>query len=95
MPAYVIVEVAVYNQNEMEEYRTLVPATIRAFDGKFLVRGGQTTLLEGGWDPERIVILEFPNVERAKSWWLSAIYAGPKLLRQKAGKTKMILVEGV
>lgn len=79
----------------MEEYRKLTPATIAAFDGKFLVRGGKTVTLEGGWDPERIVVLEFPSAQRAREWWDSEMYSVPKAMRQRAGKTKMIIVEGV
>ena len=95
MPAYVIVDVTTYNREEMEEYRRQTPATISAFDGKFIVRGGQTTILEGEWNPERIVVLEFPTADKAREWWNSDLYANPKLLRQGAGITKMILVEGV
>ncbi len=95
MPAYVIVEVSIQDRNKMLEYQQLSPATIAAFDGRFIVRGGQTTLLEGDWQPERIVIIEFPTAEKANAWWHSELYAQPKQLRQAAGSTKMILVEGV
>ena len=66
MPAYIIVEVSITDHLEYEEYKKLVPGTIAAYDGKFLVRGTKTESLEGNWEPERIVILEFPSVERAK-----------------------------
>lgn len=95
MPAYVIVDVSVHNPEEMEEYKKLTPATVAAFDGKFIVRGGQTTTLEGDWKPERIVVLEFPSATRANEWWNSDIYAKAKVIRQRAAKTKMIIVEGV
>src|SRR5450631_3965906 len=91
MPAYVIVEVSTHDPKEMEEYRKLTPATIAAFNGKFIVRGGQTIPLEGDWKPERIVVLEFPSVEDANKWWNSEIYAEAKAIRQRAGNTKMII----
>lgn len=94
MAAYVIVEVTVNNPNEYEEYKKLTPATLAAFDGKFVVRGGQTETLEGDWQPERIVVLEFPSVERAKEWWNSEIYTHAKVIRQRSAMTKMIVVEG-
>lgn len=95
MAAFVIVEVLIEDQLQYDKYRQLTPATIAAFDGKFVVRGGKTTPLEGGWNPERIVVLEFPSVERAQEWWNSELYAHPKSIRQQAAKTKMIIVEGV
>ena len=51
--------------------------------------------LEGDWSPERIVVLEFESVARAKEWWASAEYAPAKALRQQSATTRMIVVEGV
>ena len=95
MKAYVIVEIEIHDQGLYEEYKKLTPAAIAAYDGKFLVRGAQTENLEGDWNPERIVVLEFPSVKRAKEWWQSQEYADAKSIRQRAAKTKMIVVEGV
>jgi uncharacterized protein (DUF1330 family) len=95
MPAYVIVEVYIHDHEEYEVYKKLTPAAISAFDGKFLVRGGHTLSLEGDWNPERMVVLEFPTVGRAKEWWHSEIYSEAKMIRQRAARTKMIVVEGV
>lgn len=94
MPAYVIVEVSIDEPAAYEEYKKLTPAAVAAYDGKFIVRGGQTFSLEGNWDPERIVVLEFPSVERAKEWWSSEQYTAAKLIRQRSAKTKMIIVQG-
>jgi len=94
MSAYIIVEVEVNNEKEYEEYKKLTPASISAHDGKFIVRGGQAETLEGGWKPQRIVILEFPSAEKAKEWWASEEYAAAKKIRQQAAKTKMLVVEG-
>ena len=95
MPAYVIVEVSITDPVEYEEYKKLTPAAIAAYDGRFVVRGAQTESLEGNWQPERIVVLEFPSVERAKEWWNSELYSKAKVIRQRAAKTKMIVVQGV
>ncbi|MEO6637901.1 MAG: DUF1330 domain-containing protein, partial [Ginsengibacter sp.] len=79
MPAYVIVEVNIEDETIYEEYKKLTPAAIAAYDGKFIVRGPQTVCLEGDWNPERIVVLEFPSVDRAKEWWSSPEYSKPKM----------------
>lgn len=94
MAAYVIVEVDIHNSTEYEEYKKLTPASIIVYGGKFIVRGGETETLEGDWHPGRIVVLEFPTMERAKQWWNSTEYAAAKLIRQRTAKTKMILTEG-
>ncbi len=94
MSAYVIVDVKINDHQQYEEYKKLTPAAVAAFDGKFIVRGGDTLTLEGDWQPERIVILEFPSVDRANEWWASPQYTEAKVIRQRSAKTKMIIVEG-
>lgn len=92
--AYVIVDVDVQDPVEYEEYKKLTPGSLVNFQGKFVVRGGKTETLEGGWSPKRIVILEFPSFELAKAWWSSTEYAGAKIIRQRASITRMIVAEG-
>lgn len=94
MPAYIIVEVDVHHPAEYEAYKKLVPASLMPFDGKFIVRGGETETLEGDWQPARIVVLQFPTEELARQWWASEEYAPAKELRQRTAATKMILVQG-
>ncbi len=92
---YIIVDVQITDPQAYERYKAAVPATLAAYGGKFLVRGGRVETLEGNWTPDRFVVLEFESVEKAKAWWNSQEYAAPKRLRQSASVTKMILVEGV
>lgn len=87
MAAYIIVDVTISDTVAYEEYKKLTPASIAAYDGKFIVRGAQTQTLEGDWEPQRIVVLEFPSVERAKEWWNSSEYAPAKSIRQRFGMT--------
>jgi uncharacterized protein (DUF1330 family) len=95
MAAYIIVDVKIHNPGEYEEYKKLTPASIAAYQGSFIVRGGPTETLEGDWDPGRIVVVEFPNAERARQWWNSTEYATAKRIRQGASSTRMILADGV
>ena len=94
MSAYIVVEVDVNDGVRYEDYKKMVPPTLEPFGGRFLARGGQVENLEGSWAPTRIVILEFDNVENARAWWSSDIYAPAKALRQQTSTTEMILVEG-
>lgn len=95
MPAYIIAEVSIHNPVEYEDYKKLTPQSLKPFDGKFIVRGGKTETLEGDWNPERVVVIEFPTVQQAKAWWNSEGYAPAKALRQRTAHTKMLLVPGV
>lgn len=95
MSAYVIVEVTINDPVEYEVYKKLTPAAIAAYDGRFVVRGAPAESLEGDWQPQRMVVLEFPTVARAKEWWHSDQYTVAKIIRQRAAFTKMIVVDGV
>ena len=95
MAAYFIVDVEVTDPKGIEEYRKGVPATVAKHGGRFLVRGGAYSKLEGHWEPKRLVLLEFPSMEQAKRWYESEDYRGLKALRLKTAKTDLILVEGV
>ena len=95
MPGYVILDLEIFDQKELEEYKKLAPASITAYNGNFIVRGGQIIHLEGEWSPERIVIIEFPTVERAKEWYHSEMYTEASVFRNRAAKTKMLILEGI
>ena len=95
MTAYVIVEMEVTDPVGIEEYRKLAAASVAAYGGRFVVRGGNAEALEGDWQPKRIVVLEFPSAARAKEWWGSKDYATARVVRERTAKTRMILAEGV
>lgn len=95
MTAYIIVQVEIKDPERYGDYRKMVPPTLEKFGGRFIVRGGKVENLEGGWEPSRLVVIEFDSVEQARAWWSSDDYAPAKQLRQRTARTEMILVEGV
>ena len=95
MSAYVIADIDVQDPVRYDDYRKMVPASITAYGGRFLARGGKVESLEGPWEPKRTVIVEFPSVERAKAWWDSDEYAPAKALRRSASQGSLILLEGL
>ena len=95
MPAFVIANVRIEDPVRYEDYKRMVPGTIAAFGGRFVARGGHVETLEGDWRPDRLVILEFPSVERARAWWNSPEYVEARALRQATSTGSLIIVEGV
>ena len=71
MPAYFVAEFEHTNRDAMRPYTEAVPATIAQYGGRYLTRAGATELVEGGPEPKRIVILEFPDVAAIKRWYNS------------------------
>ncbi len=95
MPAYVIANVEVTDPAGFEDYRKQVPATIAAYGGRYLVRGGRTETKEGSWSPNRLIVLEFESLARARAWLDSPEYRPLIALRQRTAKTDLVLAEGV
>jgi uncharacterized protein (DUF1330 family) len=95
LSAYVIATVEVKDPVRYEEYRRMVLPTITAFGGRFIARGGRTEVLEGMWPARRLVIVEFPSLERAKEWWSSSEYSEAKAIRQATSEGTLVVVEGV
>jgi uncharacterized protein (DUF1330 family) len=93
--AYVLALVDVKDPVRYEDYRRLVLPTITAFGGRFVARGGRTEVLEGEWSAGRLVIVEFPSVERAKEWWNSPEYAEAKAIRQATSVGTLVVTEGI
>jgi uncharacterized protein (DUF1330 family) len=96
MTAYVITDAKVSDVEKYEGYKALTPAAIAAAGGEFLVRGGDHVVLEGNWNPTRVVMLKFASIDAAKAFYDGELYRAARAKR--AGATEffnMIVVQGV
>ncbi len=94
MPAYVIADIDVHDADTYRSYAALVPGTLEPFGGRFLVRGGDFEVLEGDWQPHRLVVLEFPSLEQARRWYASDEYAAAVAIRKSASDGSLVLIAG-
>ena len=95
MKGYVIFQETVFDQEEFDRYKSMSPRSIEKFGGSFLVRGGPVDVLEGVMSHERVVVIEFPSVEAARSWYQSDDYADARDVRLQISRGDAILVQGV
>lgn len=95
MAAYVHASIEVTDPVLYEDYRRQVAATISAYGGRFLVRGGTLEVLEGDAPAGRQVLLEFPDMERLKAWYQSPEYQPLVKLRQSASRGRLVAIQGV
>jgi uncharacterized protein (DUF1330 family) len=95
MPAYVISEVEMRDAAGFEAYRTIAAKSIAKYGGRYLVRGGAASVIEGGPPPKAIIVVEFPTMERLREWYASPEYAKALKLRVTALDRRLIFVEGV
>ena len=94
MVAYAIVRVDVTDPEQYEKYKQLTPAAAAAFDGRFIVRGGPSETLEGEEETRRIVVLEFPDMHSARSFYDSPLYREARTVRAGAAEMQLVIVEG-
>jgi uncharacterized protein (DUF1330 family) len=95
MAAYVIASVSdAWDQEKLAEYRERNTEVVAAHGGRFIARGGTHDVLEGEWNPKRLVIIEFPDMAAAHAWHESEAYAPLVELRQSASDTDILVVEG-
>jgi uncharacterized protein (DUF1330 family) len=94
MPAFVISEVAILDETIANEYRPIAAASIAEYGGRYLARGVEPDVVEGPPTTARIVIVEFPSLQRAREWYASDSYARALKLRSGALERRLMFVDG-
>ena len=93
--AYVLANVDVKDPAAYEEYKRLSTIAMKAHGAEVCVRGGKTEVLEGDWTPNRVVLLKFPSMEKAKAFYESTEYRAAIKARENVAVMRMVLIEGV
>lgn len=94
MSFYMIIESKVKDAAKYEEYIARVPPIVAKHGGRYLVRGGPVTPLLGGWEPQRVILLEFPEEASIRRWLASPEYQAIAPLRKAGAEIRAILVHG-
>ena len=95
MPAYMIARINVTDWDKYNEYVKVTPGIIAKFGGRFIVRGGETVTLEGPEEKWRIVVVEFPNIAKAKEFYYSPEYTDAKKIREDAALAQFVAIDGL
>jgi uncharacterized protein (DUF1330 family) len=94
MAAYLLVDCSVTNPTQYEDYKRLAQTAVAQYGGRYIVRGGETVVLEGSWQPNRVVVLEFPDLQRARAFYDSPEYKSARAARAGAATMNMVAVAG-
>jgi uncharacterized protein (DUF1330 family) len=95
MAAYIIGKMKVTNPDRYAEYRAHVSAILQKHGGRFLVRGGEVSALEGPAVEGRVVVAEFPSMDALQKFWNSPEYQRLVAIRQEASESEIWAVAGV
>ena len=92
---YAIVRVNISDEDRYADYRSGTVASLEPYDGRFIVRGGATECVEGSWEADRTVVIEFPSIDQARAWYHGDGYQQLAAIRREASSADFVLVEGV
>jgi len=92
--AYVIVDIDIHDPATYEAYKAAVPALIARHGGTYAVRGGAFEVVEGDWEPHRLVLLRFPDGAAARAFLDDPDYEPVKAIRLRSARTRLLVVEG-
>jgi uncharacterized protein (DUF1330 family) len=95
MTAYLIVDVSIRDPQRYEAYKQKVPALIARHGGEYLVRGGEHEVLEGTWQPSRLVLFRFPSREAIKAFLADPDYQPLAALRHEIADSCLVAVDGL
>lgn len=94
MAVYFIVEVKIHDPESYAEYKRQVGPLVARYGGTFLVRGGETLTIEGDWQPERLVVVQFADTEHFTAWYDSPEYAEVRKIRFNTSSSRALLAHG-
>lgn len=95
MAAYFIVDVNINDPQSYANYSKQVGPMVARYGGRFLVRGGETSAIEGNWQPQRLVVIEFPDEATFRAWYDSPEYVEARTIRFNASTARAVLARGV
>ncbi len=94
MKGYVVIDTEIIDQEAYAEFVGKVPDALAAHGGRFLVRTSDVEPIEGGWEPQRLVIMEFDDIGEARAFVTSDVYAAFDELRHRATRSRIVVAEG-
>ncbi|MGC1693772.1 MAG: DUF1330 domain-containing protein [Pseudolabrys sp.] len=95
MPAYWIGEHDITDAEKFAGYLRQAIPIIERFGGRYLTRAGSHDVLEGHWQPNRVAVIEFPDMATLKAFYRAAEYQPLIALRQESAKDMIIAADGV
>ena len=94
MNAYLVLDITIHDFDKFREYINKIPEFIEKHSGRYIVQGEEPTVMEGDWNPERMVVIEFPSRESAKAFLQDPEAQTLFAIRHKTTTSKLVLVDG-
>jgi uncharacterized protein (DUF1330 family) len=89
-----VLDLSVNDFGGFRKYIAEIPAFIAKHSGKYIVQGVHPTTIEGDWNPERMVIIEFPERQNAEAFLSDPEIQDLFKLRHDTTTSKLVLADG-
>ena len=94
MTAYLVIDITILDHEAMEEYEANVLPLLETYGGRPIAYDDAALVLEGAWH-NRILIVQFPSKEDAKTLFDSPEYAPWKLVRRRSSEGRAVAIQAV
>ena len=94
MKGYLVANLDIKDQPTFQRYREQVVPLIARYGGRYIIRGGEVENLEGRLALKRLIVLEFPSIEAARSFYECPEYEAIKALRVQSTVSEVALISG-
>ena len=94
MTGYAIFNIEIKKPEEYKEYVEKVKPVAEMYGGKYIVRAGETVVVEGTWTYPRTVVIKFPSYKKALEWYNSEEYKPIKQIRLDNSIANGIIIKG-
>lgn len=93
MRAYLVLDLTIHNLGKFSEYIEKIPAFIARHSGHYLVQGEVPTVVEGDWQPARLVVIEFPSRDHANAFLGDPEAQALFSIRHNTTTSKLLLID--
>tara|TARA_B100000214_G_C23927184_1_gene608932 strand:+ start:197 stop:484 length:288 start_codon:yes stop_codon:yes gene_type:complete len=94
MSGFAIFNIDIKRPKEYKEYVEKVKPIAERYGGEYIIRGGESTIVEGSWAYPRTVVIKFPSYEKALEWYNSEEYKPIKQIRLDNSVANGIIIKG-
>lgn len=95
MPAFLIADIDVKDDEAYTAYRTANPDIVNKFGGQYVALGGEIEVLEGDWHPRRTLIISFPDMDALRAFYASPEYEDLRKIRWASADSRLVAIEGL
>ena len=95
MPCYLILDIDIRDPEKYELYKREVPRLVEKHGGEYLVRGGTHEVIEGDWNPTRLVLFRFPDRQAIRNFFSDPEYQPLKSVRHESAISDLVAVDGI